>query len=466
MSIGGTGMGNAAILMRRMGHEVLGADQGIYPPMSDALAEAGIEPLQGYNAARLAGLRPDVVVVGNVNTRGNPEVEWLLENRRVPMTSLPALLREHVLLDRRNVVVCGTHGKTTTSTLCATLLAAGGWEPGYFIGGVPADGMGGAAPGRPGGAFVLEGDEYDSAFFDKRSKFIHYAPDVLLLNNLEFDHADIFRDVEDIQRSFRHVTRLVPGSGAIIANGDDPLLAPLLEVPWTRVWRVGLGPGNDLRVADFHEDADGASFRLLWRGAEWATVRWPQWGSFNARNAAMAALGAALGAGLADPRALDLGPLATFRGVKRRQEVLLDDGRVAVVSDFGHHPTAIAGTLRSLRFRFPGRSVVACFEARSNTACRRFHEDAFADALGVADRVHLGGVFRAERYSDDERIDLDRVAGRIGEGAVAHGSNAALIAAVERELRGPAAEPLVVCFFSNGSFDGAIAQAVEAARRR
>jgi UDP-N-acetylmuramate: L-alanyl-gamma-D-glutamyl-meso-diaminopimelate ligase len=463
MSIGGTGMGNAAILMRQMGHEVLGADQALYPPMSDALAAAGIEPLEGFDAARLASLAPDLVVVGNVNTRGNPEVEWLLENRKVRMTSLPALLHEFLLRERRNVVVCGTHGKTTTSTLCAHLLECAGREPGFFIGGVPTGRAGGVAGGVTGGPFVIEGDEYDSAFFDKRSKFIHYAPNILLLNNLEFDHADIFRDVADIQRTFQHVTRIVPGSGAVVANGDDPQLAPLLNIAWTSVWRVGVGEHNDLRIADFHENAGGSRFTLFWQDRVWADVEWSQWGVFNARNAAMAALGAALVAGHADdPTAFPLQSLSRFGGVRRRQEVLFDDGQLAVISDFGHHPTAIAGTLRSLRARFPGRRLAACFEARSNTACRRFHEDAFADALGTADRVHLGEVFRAERYADDDRINLHRMAARIGEGATAHGTNNALIEAVRGEL-GARSVPTVFCFFSNGSFDGAISEAVRAA---
>lgn len=463
MSVGGTGMGNAAILMRSLGHEVTGADQAVYPPMSEALAAAGIEPLPGYDAERLERLAPDVVVVGNVNSRGNPEVEWLLETRAVPMVSLPELLRTEVLRKRRNVVVCGTHGKTTTTALCAHLLEAAGRGPGWFIGGVPRGLPGGAAAGRDGGPFVIEGDEYDSAFFDKRSKFVHYTPDILVLNNLEFDHADIFRDLADIARSFSHVTRLVPRSGCILANGDDPALAPLLDVPWTEVLRVGTGENNDLRIAGYAEDAAGAAFTLEWRGRCWAEVRWPQWGLFNARNAAMAALAAARAAGCADPAAFDVSALAAFGGVKRRQELLFEDGTLALVSDFAHHPTAVAGTLKGLRARFPGREVVACFEARSNTACRKVHEAAFADAFAMADRIHFGGVFRPERYSDAERIDFSAMAAKIGPRAVAHGCNERLGERLGAELDSGGAR--VVCFFSNGSFDGVIARSVAQVRK-
>ena len=464
MSVGGTGMGNAAILMRSLGHEVIGADQAVYPPMSEALAAAGIEPLPGYDAERLARLAPDVVVVGNVNARGNPEVEWLLETRAVPVVSLPELLRTEVLRKRRNVVVCGTHGKTTTTSLCAHLLEAAGCGPGWFIGGVPQGLPGGAAAGRAGGPFVIEGDEYDSAFFDKRSKFVHYAPDILVLNNLEFDHADIFRDLADIARSFSHVIRLVPRNGCILANGDDPALAALVDVPWTEVLRVGTGEGNDLRITKYTEDAAGARFALEWRGRRWTEVCWPQWGLFNARNAAMAALAAARAAGCAEPADFDVSALARFGGVKRRQEVLYDDGRLALVSDFAHHPTAVAGTLEGLRARFPGREVVACFEARSNTACRKVHEAAFAEAFALADRVHFGGVFRPERYSEADRIDFAAMAAMIGPRATSHGSNGRLGETVEADLREDAAR--VVCFFSNGSFDGVIARTVDRALKQ
>ncbi|MFW6354455.1 MAG: UDP-N-acetylmuramate--L-alanine ligase [Verrucomicrobiota bacterium] len=445
MSICGAGMGNAALLLAEAGHEVLGCDQHAYPPMSDVLRAAGIEVLPGFDEARLAALAPDLVVIGNVNTRGNPEVEWLLESRAIPYLSLPEALRRFVLGARRNLVVAGTLGM----------------NPGWMLGGAPRDLPQGAALGDPAAPFVIEGDEYDSAFFDKRSKFIHYAPHILALNNLEFDHADIFRDLEDIERTFNHLLRIVPRDGWIVYNGDDPNLARLLPVPWARSVKVGTGPENDLRIRAFKEDARGASFQLAWRGTLWGRVQWNQSGLYNARNAALALMSAGLAINPDDPFCkLDPGVLKGFRGVRRRQEVLYDKNGTVVLSDFGHHPTAIAATLESLRARYPRHRLTLAWEARSNTACRNLLQAAFARAFDLADRVHLGAVFRAERYSDAERIDLAAIAAELGSKATAHGDNARLRDALLAELRDDPAQCVV--FFSNGSFDGVMPEVVAA----
>jgi UDP-N-acetylmuramate: L-alanyl-gamma-D-glutamyl-meso-diaminopimelate ligase len=271
MGICGTAMGNAALLARAAGHEVLGADTGIYPPMSTVLAEAGITLHEGYDPVRLEKLAPDLVVIGNAMSRGNPEVEWLLDFRARPFTSLPALLHDFVLKGRRNLVICGTHGKTTTTALAAFLLRESGRDPGFLIGGVPQDPPMGSHLGGDR-LFVIEGDEYDSAFFDKRSKFIHYAPQIAVLNNLEFDHADIFRDLADVQRTFHHLTRIVPRNGCVVLNGDDANLRALGPMPWTRIVKVGTGEENDLRIAEFTELPTGASFTLVWRGETWGRV--------------------------------------------------------------------------------------------------------------------------------------------------------------------------------------------------
>src|SRR5471030_989197 len=251
MGICGTAMGNAALLARAAGHDVLGADAGVYPPMSTVLAEAGIALHEGYDPARLARLAPDLVVIGNALSRGNPEVEWLLETRGLPFTSLPAMLHDFVLRGRRNLVIAGTHGKTTTTALTAFLLREAGADPGFLIGGVPQDPPVGSHLGAEVDPFVIEGDEYDSAFFDKRSKFIHYAPHIAILNNLEFDHGDIFRDLADVQRTFSHLVRIVPRNGFVLMNGDDENLHALGAFPWTTTVSVGTGEGNDLRIADF-----------------------------------------------------------------------------------------------------------------------------------------------------------------------------------------------------------------------
>src|SRR6202142_113042 len=238
MGVCGTAMGNAALLARATGNDVSGSDSGIYPPMSTVLAEAGVSVHEGYDPGRLASLKPDLVVIGNAMMRGNPEIEWLLDTRAFPFTSLPAMLHDQVLCHRRNIVIAGTHGKTTTTALTAFLLRENGRDPGYLIGGVPQDPPSGSHLGAVTAPFVIEGDEYDSAFFDKRSKFIHYCPWLVTLNNLEFEHADIFRDLADVQPTFAHLLKIVPRNGFVLINGDDPNIAALPPASWTTTMRV------------------------------------------------------------------------------------------------------------------------------------------------------------------------------------------------------------------------------------
>ncbi len=475
MGICGTAMGNAALLARAAGHEVMGADTGVYPPMSTVLSQAGIALHEGYDAARLEKLAPDLAVIGNAMSRGNPEVEWLLDTRALAFTSLPAMLHDLVLKGRRNIVIAGTHGKTTTTALTAFLLRAAGRDPGFLIGGVPQDPPVGAHLGGAGDPFAIEGDEYDSAFFDKRSKFIHYAPHIAVLNNLEFDHADIFRDLADVQRTFTHFVRIVPRNGFVVANGDDTNVRTLGAMGWTRVVRVGLEEGNDVRIVDFSESAEGASFRLTWRGQPWAEVRWALSGIYNARNATMAATAVALALHPENPTALKLDALASFRGVKRRQEVLVRNARFTVIEDFGHHPTALAETLQSFRARFPGMVLTAVFEPRSNTSARRSMQDGFMRALAQADEVYLGPVNRPEKIAAAERFDPEAVTQQLEvQGVEAHfaATNAALlekllantIAAGATVGAGAKVKPRVVAFFSNGSFDGIIGKFVAAAK--
>lgn len=483
MGVCGTAMGNAALLARAAGHEVLGADVDVYPPMSTVLAQSGITLHEGYDAARLERLAPDLVVIGNAMSRGNPEVEWLLDTRRLAFTSLPAALYELVLRNRRNVVVCGTHGKTTTTALTAYLLRANGRDPGFLIGGVPIDPPTGNNLGTVADPFVIEGDEYDSAFFDKRSKFIHYAPHIAVLNNLEFDHADIFRDLADVQRTFIHLTRIVPRNGFVVLNGDDDNLRALGTLPWTNVVRVGTGERNDMRIEGFSEANNGASFRLSWRGQPWATVSWSLPGLFNARNAAMAATAAQLallprdavrGGKAVDWLALvppmdrlQLDALVRFRGVKRRQEILLDEPRLTVIEDFGHHPTALAETLHSFRARFPGATLTAVFEPRSNTARTKALEAGFMRALALADEVYLGAVNRPDKIAAGDRFDTVAVAQHLEQlGVDAHSAptNAVLLEKLFEHSGHPGTGRRVVAFFTNGSFDGIIEKYVAAMR--
>jgi UDP-N-acetylmuramate: L-alanyl-gamma-D-glutamyl-meso-diaminopimelate ligase len=468
MGICGTAMGNAALLARAAGHEVLGADSGVYPPMSTVLADAGIALHEGYDPERLKLLAPDLVVIGNAMSRGNPEVEWLLDSRALSFTSLPAMLHDFVLKGRRNLVICGTHGKTTTTALTAFLLREAGRDPGFLIGGVPIDPPVGSHLGAAADPFVIEGDEYDSAFFDKRSKFIHYAPHIAALNNLEFDHADIFRDLADVQRTFSHLARIVPRGGHIVFNGDDANLGALGPMPWTNVVRVGVEEKNDVRILDFAEEAEASTFRLTWRGQAWAKVRWPLNGLYNARNAAMAATVAGLALNASNPATLKLEALARFRGVKRRQELLLRTPALTVIEDFGHHPTALAETLHSFRARFPAARLTAVFEPRSNTARTKTLQHGFMRALTQADEVYLGAVSRPEKLKAEERFDAEAVAEHLeAQGVEAHyaATNRSLLEKLTANTLMGKNPPRVVAFFTNGSFDGIIGDYVKAARK-
>ena len=454
MGICGTAMGNAALLLKAQGHVVLGADSGVYPPMSDVLADAGIEVLEGFDAERLAVLKPDQIVIGNAMSRGNVEVEWVLDQSDISFVSLPQLFHDTILAGRTPVVITGTHGKTTTSTLAAYLLERNAAQPGWLIGGLPRDLPGGAHLGQ-GSAFVIEGDEYDSAFFDKRSKFIHYRPQVAVLNNIEFDHADIFRDLEDVKRTFRHFLRIVPGSGCVLLNGDDENLASLLPISWTRVFRVGIGEGNDLQIAAFKDSPKGAEFDLIWKGELWSHVTWSMHGEFNARNAAMAALAAAQASGCQTITDFDLSSLKHFRGVKRRQDVLAQTERWTVVEDFAHHPTAIAGAIEAFRAAYPGKCLTACFEPRSNSAVTNLFESEFTEALAGADRVYLGPIHRPGRIKVEERLNVTQMVSVLQTGerrAIAFDDNAHLLDEIRHNLQNDNGGLIV--YFTNGSFDG------------
>ena len=462
----GTAMGNVAILLTKQGHQVAGSDAGVYPPMSDVLKEAGIKLFEGFSENELVEWNPDRVVVGNAVSRGNAQVEFVLRTRSIPFVSLPQLIGEDLIKDRPSVVVAGTHGKTTTTSLTSFALDQIGLSPGYLLGGVPLDLPSGNALGKERSPFVIEGDEYDSAFFDKRSKFIHYRPRILILNNLEFDHGDIFRDLHDISRSFTHLLRIVPSNGFILRNGDDKNLLALPSSPWCETFSVGTGNQNDLRISNFTENANGTQFGLVWRDTPIISIDWQMPGEFNARNLAMSFLASALaqcssqGIGFDSNNPftdLSLPDYSNCKGVKRRQEIIADCSGMLVISDFAHHPTAIEGTLKSIRSRWPERKIIACFEPRSNTAVTNIFQDRFADALGFADEVLLGAVHRAEKISDEKRIDtqsmIERIKtqGKTGSSFVKNSELGHYLESMKSE-----GDPKLVVFFSNGSFDGVI----------
>ncbi|WP_407352602.1 UDP-N-acetylmuramate:L-alanyl-gamma-D-glutamyl-meso-diaminopimelate ligase [Luteimonas sp. R10] len=437
LGIAGTFMGGVAALARELGHTVEGSDQAVYPPMSTQLESLGIGLRQGYRPEHIAA-DCDEVVVGNALSRGNAAVEHVLD-AGLRYTSGAQWLAEQVLPGRETVAVAGTHGKTTTSTILAYLLQAAGREPGFLIGGVAED-FGVSARIGAGKAFVVEADEYDTAFFDKRSKFVHYRPAVAILNNLEFDHADIFPDVAAIQRQFHHFVRTVPGRGRLIVNGEDPRLAEVLAMGcWTPVERFGLDGDFDWSARLL--EADGSAFALLRAGRELGTVRWPLLGRHNVMNA-LAALAAC--AALEVDVAGAIPALAAFRSVKRRMEQLGEIGGVTVYDDFAHHPTAIAATLSGLRAKVGAARIVVAMEPRSNSMRLGAHADALAPSLADADAVVF--LHRPELAWDAANA-VDAVRGH----ARAVPDVASLVATLCDFLR----DGDHVVFMSNGGFDDA-----------
>jgi UDP-N-acetylmuramate: L-alanyl-gamma-D-glutamyl-meso-diaminopimelate ligase len=448
LGICGTFMGGVALIARELGHTVSGSDAGVYPPMSTLLAEQGIRVQAGYHPAHLDPA-PDVVVVGNALSRGNPALEHVLD-RGLPYTSGPAWLAEHALAGRWVLAVAGTHGKTTASSLLAWLLEHAGLSPGFLIGGVPESFGVSARLGRAP-FFVVEADEYDTAFFDKRSKFVHYRPRTLVLNNLELDHADIFPDLASIQRQFHHLVRTVPGSGRILAAAGDPALEQVLGMGcWTPV-ETFAGADADWRAEPL--TPDGSRFRLLLEGRPVGEASWGLIGAHNLHNA-LGAIAAARHAGV--PPQVSLEALASFRNAKRRLEVRGTAGGVTVYDDFAHHPTAIAATVAALRARVDGARILAVLEPRSNTMKMGVHRDRLAPALEGADRVYL---YRPPGLT----WPLEQVTAALGAGrAQVYDAIDPIVAAVATEAR-PGDHVLVM---SNGAFGGIHGLLLQALGRR
>jgi UDP-N-acetylmuramate: L-alanyl-gamma-D-glutamyl-meso-diaminopimelate ligase len=379
LGIGGTFMGGVAAIAQAAGFRVTGSDLNVYPPMSTQLAALGIDFIQGYGADQLDP-RPDVVVVGNALSRGSPVIEAMLD-RGMPYTSGPQWLAEQVLRGRHVLAVAGTHGKTTTASMLAWILERAGLVPGFLIGGVPGNFPGSARLGQ-GPCFVIEADEYDTAFFDKRAKFVHYRPRTVILNNLEYDHADIYDDIASIRRQFNQLLRTVPAAGRLIVNGDDAELATTLTLGcWTPRETFGSAHGSDWSAHIAPGSANGR-FEVRLRQQAVAEVEWPLLGAHNVMNA-LAAIAAANHAGVAPADAALA--LNEFRGVKRRMEVRGVVGQVTVYDDFAHHPTAIATTLAGLRERVGDSRILAVLEPRSNTMKLGVHRDELAPALAPAD---------------------------------------------------------------------------------
>jgi UDP-N-acetylmuramate: L-alanyl-gamma-D-glutamyl-meso-diaminopimelate ligase len=441
LGICGAAMASVAAALRERGFKVTGSDENVYPPMSNFLEEKGIALKEGYRAENIPP-DADVVVIGNAMKRGNPEVEAVL-NRKLFYLSLPEVLKNYFLRGRHNLVVTGTHGKTTTTSLLAWIMEKAGRKPGYLIAGMPKN-FGQGARLNDSKYFVIEGDEYDTAFFDKRSKFIHYLPELVIINNIEFDHADIFKNLDEIKLSFRRLLNIVPQNGMVLLNGDDPNCVEVAKDCLAQMIEVGFSKNCAQRIRDVVYLPEGSRFKL---GED--TFEIPLIGEFNVHNAAMAAMAARF---YDVPKTKIDSAFKSFAGIARRLELRGEARGVNVIDDFGHHPTAIAQTLQALRQRYRGHRLWAIFEPRSNTTRRAIFQQQLPDALKLADGVFISQVARLDQIPEAERLNPERVVAAIAKAGRPAFYERNADAIVDRIV--PTLRPKdVVVVFSNGGFD-------------
>jgi UDP-N-acetylmuramate: L-alanyl-gamma-D-glutamyl-meso-diaminopimelate ligase len=452
--IGGTAMASAAAAMLDKGFAVTGSDQNVYEPMASFLAAKKIPVLNGYDERNLVP-KPDLVVIGNAISRGNPEAEYVLDHK-LRYCSLAALLAEFFIRGKRSLVVAGTHGKTTTTSLLTWVFEHNGLNPSYLIGGIPNNFSQGARF-TDSEWFIIEGDEYDTAFFDKRSKFIHYLPEVAIINNLEFDHADIFEDLDAVKKTFSHFIRLVPRNGLLLGNGDDANLAPLLNVTHCPVKKFGLGGDYAVYAFNIRYGPTATEFEIPSFKFHLNLV-----GELNVRNA-LAVIGAAKYCGLKNHQIQSA--FDTFKGIKRRMEVKGIAGGVTVIDDFGHHPTAIRETLKALRLRYAKDKIWAVFEPRSNTTRRNVFQTELAESFADANAVVVSEVARLEQISASERLNPEKLI----QDLKAAGKEAAYLLdanAIAAHLAKHAQGGDVICVFSNGGVDGIHSKLLQQLGRR
>ncbi len=446
--IGGTAMVPLAALLLEEGHRVTGSDLKLYPPMSTTLERLGIPVAEGFAAGHVPE-DCDVVVVGNAASRDNVEASEATR-RGLPVLSLPQAIRQYLLPGKTSVVITGTHGKTTTTALTSWLLLDAGRDPGFIVGGQMQN-LGRGYRRGAGPHFVLEGDEYNAAYFDRGPKFLHYEPKHLFVGNIEYDHADLYPDLPSIVEAFRQVVRIVPEGGTIVVNADDPRVVDVAKDARAAVVRVSLDdPGADFSARDIVFGPEGTQFTLLEAGLPTARLASPLSGVHNVRNA-LGAIALVRGLGLSSTEVAR--SLPRFGGVKRRLEVKGEKNGILVVDDFAHHPTAVAGTLLAARAKFPGRRIWALFEPRSNTAGRKVFEEEYAEAFAGADAVVLAPVFHAQRLTPDKQIDRAALASRFsaaGKPAFAPGSIDEIPGILRREARAGD----VLLLMSSGAFGG------------
>lgn len=447
IAVCGTAMGNLAVKMKQIGYSVTGSDDNFYPPMSTFLENNGIRVYDSFAEENIA-YNPDLVIIGNAVVRGNPEAEYVLNNK-LPYMSFPEALKEFFLRGNQNIVVTGTHGKTTTASLLAHLLTHAGRQPGFLIGGLPKNFDTGFQLGK-GEQFVIEGDEYDSAFFDKRSKFIHYLPEIVILNNIEFDHADIFRDLEDIKTTFRHLIKIIPQKGLLIANSDDPVVTELIATSFTPVETFGRGENAAWKIHDIRNRENGVSFSLDHAGTRFGDFSLPLLGTHNVMNATGAII--VLHHLNLTNREIQDG-LDTFKSIRRRLEIRGEVNGIVVYDDFAHHPTAIRETLSGLRQKFPQVRIWAIFEPRTNTTRRNLLQKEITSALETADGVVIGKINRPHLLKPEERLNREQICKTLQE----KNRQTYFNDSVEKiiDWLAPQLKPGdQVAIMSNGSFDG------------
>jgi len=447
IGICGTAMAALAGMLRQRGHRVSGSDAAAYPPMSDFLAKLEIPVMQPFAAGNL-NPRPELVVVGNAISRGNVELEQVLDEG-IPFCSLPQILHDEFLRGKEVLVVAGTHGKTTTTSMLAWIFHSAGLQPSFLIGGI-AENFGSSFQLGEGKHFILEGDEYDTAFFDKGPKFLHYFPDAVILTSVEFDHADIYKDLEGVETAFKRLVNLVPRRGRIVAFDAGESLERCLARAFCPVERYGAGSRAEWRIANLRLEPGQTTWTIVHKGTEWMDCEFAVAGEYNVWNATAAA---ALAAGCGVPKEAIRAALKSFKSVKRRLEVRAEVGGVTVIDDFAHHPTAIAGTLTALRARYPGSRLWVILEPRSNTLRRNVLQRELAKSLALADEAVVAEVFKAEAIPEAERLDLQEVARDVEK----QGRRARIVATADGivELVVPEVRRGdVVAILSNGGFGG------------
>lgn len=447
IAVCGTAMGALAGMLKRKGFRVTGSDEGVYPPMSTHLEELGIEIMAGFSPRNLDS-NPDLVIVGNTVKRINPEAQEL-ERRGIPYMHLPAALSEYFLKPKHPVVIAGTHGKTTTTALCAWVLASAGMDPGFLAGGILKNYNSNARYGR-GDFFVIEGDEYDSSYFDKVPKFYHYRPHTAAITSVEFDHGDIYRDIDHVKEAFTNFVKLIPSDGFLMACADFPHAMDVIEPAVCKVIKYGYSKDADYLIEDVELGEDGSSFTISQNGKRIAGLKTPLWGMHNVANSTAVA-GICLHHGLSVEQIQE--GFDTFLGVKRRQEIISKENDIIIIDDFAHHPTKVRETVKAVRGRFPDRRIFSVYEPRTNTSRRDFFQDTYPDSFPGSDFVLIAPVYHPGQIEPGRVMNQEKLAEDIrARGIEAHampGVSEIIDFMAEKTLPGD-----VILIMSNGGFDG------------